>query len=49
MQKRTKETNKLQNALNDKENLRKFTGQIWNKEEVTENLELQINNVINTK
>ena len=44
---KNKETNKLQNALNDKENLRKFTGQIWCKEEVTENLELQINNVIN--
>ena len=42
-----KETQKLQNALNDKDNLNKFTGQIWDREVVIENLELQINNVIN--
>lgn len=44
---KSKENVKIENALNDKENLKRFTGQIWDTETVTENLELQINNVIN--
>lgn len=42
-----KETNKLHNALNDKENIKRFRGEIWKKEVVQEKLELDINNLIN--
>lgn len=42
-----KETDKLQEALKDKDNFDKFNGKVWDYETVKENLELQINNTIN--
>ena len=41
------ETNILQNALKDKDNLDRFKGEIWDYETVKDCIEMDINNVIN--
>lgn len=42
------ETELLKKSLKEEGNLERLTGQIWDYETVSENLELQINNTINT-
>lgn len=44
---KNKEVDNLQEALKDKNNFDKFTGNVWDYETVKENIELQINQVIN--
>ena len=46
-QQKNNETDNLQQALKNKDNLERFTGSIWDYDTVKDNLELQINNTIN--
>lgn len=45
---KNKETDLLIETINSDENLRRLKGQVWDYETIKENIELQVNNAINT-